>query len=68
MRDVDASGVTTENWREFLSESVAKWGEWHSVIPMHPEDHEVKDPIEELIDTASHARIWVCDENGIRPE
>lgn len=47
---VDHSAVNTENWQNFLADMVAKYGEFHDVIPMHPDDHEVKDPIEELIE------------------
>lgn len=59
LADVDASQVNTENWQEFLAEMVAKYGEWHEVIPMPPDDHEVKDPIQEAIDLMGEDRVIV---------
>ena len=48
INDIDATVVTKDNWQQFLNEQIAKYGEWHIVKPMHAEDHEVIDPIEEL--------------------
>ncbi len=37
-------------WMDWLDEQVKVLGEFHEVQPMHAEDHEVKDPIQELIE------------------
>lgn len=42
--------VTTENWRTARSILVEKYGEFHEVRPMHPEDHEQIHPIDEWCD------------------
>ncbi len=48
LKEVDASAVSGENWQLWLQELIVKYGEWHEVRQIHPEDHAVIDPIEEL--------------------
>lgn len=38
----------TENYLSFVDEMVLKYGEAFTVYPIHAEDHEVIDPIEEI--------------------
>lgn len=37
-----------KDWDNWLADKIATYGEYHSVRPIHFEDHEVIDPIEEL--------------------
>lgn len=46
--EIDANAVSGENWEQWLREQVKKYGEYHDVRPIHPEDHENIDPIDEL--------------------
>lgn len=48
LSEIDAESVTSDNWEQWLQEQVVKYGEYHDVRPIHPEDHEVIDPVEEL--------------------
>ncbi len=47
LKEIDTSVVTPENGRSWLGDQVEKFGETHLVYPLHPEDHEVIDPMEE---------------------
>lgn len=47
LREVTAPDNIKECWQQWRDELVAKYGEWHEVRPIHSEDHEVLDPIEE---------------------
>lgn len=40
--------ITRENWRGWLAERVAQFGEYHTVYPIHQEDHERLTPEEDL--------------------
>jgi|GEM_PF-1222939 len=48
LAEVDASTVSSENWEQWIDDLVEKYGEYHSVLPIHPEDHENIDPVDEL--------------------
>lgn len=48
LSEISGDEVTTENYKEWLDQKVAQYGEYHAVRPIHFEDHEVIDPIEEL--------------------
>jgi len=70
LAEVDFSCVNRDNWREFLADMVAKYGEWHEVIPMHPDDHEVIDPIQEMIDMKGEENVLIInlpDEDEVSP-
>lgn len=47
LKDIDASVVTQENWKEWLAEQIAKYGEFHEISPIPPDDHEHRDIEEE---------------------
>lgn len=47
LREIETDDIAGENWREKLNALVEKYGEYHVVRPMHPEDHEDVDPIED---------------------
>lgn len=48
-------------FQEKFERLVQQYGEWHMVRPIHPEDHEVIDPIDEL----KRIRPDLTDENII---
>jgi len=47
LAEVDASSVNTENYKQWLSEQVAKYGEEFEVKPIPKGAHQFKDPIVE---------------------
>jgi hypothetical protein len=50
LKGVDASGVNTKNWKEWLDEQVAKYGE-KLVVKLIPKTaHTVKNPVEEMFE------------------
>jgi len=57
LASVDASGVTPENWQTWLSAQEAKFGKTFEVLPVHPETHEVKNPITEAIEMVGQDRV-----------
>ncbi len=62
LTEIDPSGVNGENHLTWLNEQVKKYGAYHNVRPIHFEDHERKDPIEELIEMrGGDADIIVID-------
>lgn len=48
LKDVDASGVNSENWKSWLAEQVAKYGDEFKVAPLPKDAHEFIDPLSEL--------------------
>lgn len=50
LADVKAEGITKENWRAWLDEQIARFGEYRKVVPLKAGVYEAKDPITELID------------------
>lgn len=58
---VDASGVGRDNWREWLAEQVARFGERLTVKPMTEDEHERIDPVSELAEKVHPSRIVVVD-------
>lgn len=71
LRQIDPTGVTPDNWKEWLDQQVQKYGEWHDVLPIHPDDHEIIDPIEELkrmgIDESRIITIGLTDQEQSPP-
>ncbi len=47
LNDVDASGVTSENWQKWLDQQVARFGEKLSVRPIPEGRHEFRNPLDE---------------------
>jgi len=47
LREIETEDIAGENWREKLNVLIEKHGEYHAVRPMHPEDHEDVDPMED---------------------
>lgn len=47
LRQIDADQIAGKNWQEKLTKLVEQYGEYHEVIPMHYEDHEDVDPLED---------------------
>jgi len=47
LNDVDASGVTPENWQEWLDQQVARYGENLTVRPIPEGRHEFRNPLDE---------------------
>ncbi len=56
LKDVDASNVNEKNYKQWLAEQVAKYGEKLSVSPLVNGKWEAKDPIEELSEMAPNAK------------
>ena len=48
LADVDASGVTADNWSEWLAEQVARFGETLPVAPLAAGEYAPRDPLVEL--------------------
>lgn len=59
LAEADASGVTSENWRAWLDEQIARFGETFSVSPLPEHAHEFIDPISELAEHVHPDRIIV---------
>lgn len=48
LADVDATKVNEKNWRQWLDEQVAKFGELHELTPMNGDDWTHINPLEDL--------------------
>lgn len=59
LANVDASGVTPENWQTWLREQVAKHGDTFAVAPLPPGEHYQIDPISELVEKVHPDKIVV---------
>jgi len=58
----DLRGVKDwSKWETRLQALAMQYGEWHEVRPIHFEDHEVIDPIEELQRMKPDAQVIVID-------
>jgi hypothetical protein len=69
LAEIDHSSVTTDNWQQWLQEQVAKYGEMHEVRPIHPEDHEIIDPVDELRRMGvDESKIVTIDPNSANDE
>lgn len=58
LADIDAKVVTPENFKDWLAEQVAKYGEELPVSRMKAEDHERIDPMSELVEKVHPDRIY----------
>lgn len=59
LAEVDASHVNTDNWRTFLDEMVARFGETLAIPKMTTDEHERIDPLSELAEKVPPSRIHV---------
>ena len=57
LADVDASGVNGDNFRQWLGEQVARFGEVLPIEPMTADEHEYREPMSELAEKAHPDRI-----------
>lgn len=57
LAEIDASDVTPENWRAWLSSIVAKHGEYLTIEKMPAESHERIDPVSELAEKIHPSNI-----------
>jgi hypothetical protein len=71
LEQIDASAVNGENWEQWLNDQVKKYGEYHDVRQIHPEDHEEIDPIDELkqmgVDESRIISVDLTDEEPPSP-
>jgi hypothetical protein len=51
---VDASGVTPENWRVWMTDQVLAFGEYLEVDQMPAGEHYYIDPVSELVEAGVH--------------
>lgn len=56
---VDASGVTKENWQQFLGEQVKQHGEYFDIEPIPRDDHIHIDPIKEACDLFGEGKVII---------
>lgn len=59
--EVDASGITEENWRAWLAEQVERFGSRLPVEPIPRDDHDLIDPLEEAERLFGANRVIVVD-------
>ena len=64
---VNASSVTPENWREWMEEQCAEFGEYLSVARLPEHAHEFIDPISEAAEKIHPSHIVVVQTDGIKP-
>lgn len=60
LKDVDASGVTPENWQNWLDEQVARFGEELTVHDIPEGRHEFRNPIEEMVEMVGAEKVIVA--------
>lgn len=57
LRNVDASGVTTDNWQEWLAVQVDLFGPTLTLEPMADGTHEYREPVAEAEEMVGKARV-----------
>ena len=62
LADVTGDDITTDNFRDWLAKAVARFGDELPVEPIPRDDHEVKNPIKELVDMVGADRVIVVTE------
>ena len=71
LEEIDTSGVNGDNWESWLQKQVDKYGERHEVRPIHFEDHEIIDPVDELkqmgVDESKIITIETSEEEPLSP-
>ncbi len=62
LREISDDGLTADNYEAWIAALVATHGEYHDVRPMHQEDHERIDPVEEFLRKAGpHTQVISVD-------
>lgn len=59
LKDIDASGVNTENWSDFLAEQEKRFGKTLPIAPCGLFEHKKIDPQEELESMVAPNRIII---------
>jgi hypothetical protein len=54
LADVDAVGVTPENWRAWLTDQILQHGEYLEVDALPSGEHYYIDPVSELVESGVH--------------
>lgn len=60
LKDADASGVTPENWQNWLNEQVARFGEELTVHDIPEGWHEFCNPIKEMVEMVGAEKVIVA--------
>ncbi len=63
LAEVDASGVNTTNWREFLDQQIERFGAELEIEPVGIFEHRRIDPIQEAIDMVGADKVIVAEVN-----
>jgi hypothetical protein len=61
---VDASKVNAENWRGWLAEQAARFGEHVELTPIPHAEELKRDPMAELVEMVAPERVIVVDKGG----
>lgn len=64
--DVDTSGVTPENWQEFLDGQKQRFGDAVPLAPLPEWEH--KDPVDEAVELAGEDKVMVMTDGWPVPE
>lgn len=64
LAEVTGDGVTADNWRGWLADLVARFGETLPVQPMTADEHEYREPLSKLAEKMHPDRIVVCVHGG----
>lgn len=57
LADVDAGGVNRDNWRQWVAEQVAKFGEFLPVTALAETEHVRRDPLAEAVEMMGADRV-----------
>lgn len=68
LEEIDASGVNGENWKQWLEEQVAKYGEQLEIKPLVSGIHKIKDPVEEAEEMVGPDKVIKVDLNELSKE
>lgn len=61
LADIDYSGITQDNWREWLAEQVERYGETRAVPQLSVDEHESIDPLSEAAEMVPPGRILAVE-------
>lgn len=61
LSDINAKDISKENWRDWLDEIIAKYGERLMIAPMTQDQHERIDPLSELAEMFHPDQIIVVE-------
>jgi hypothetical protein len=61
LSEINSDHIAGEDRLENLSALVERYGEYHVVLPMHPEDHERVDPAEDARRLGFKGKIITLD-------